>query len=88
MPEPAYRRAAAIVHALLAAGHQGYLAGGCVRDLLLARTPDDYDVATSATPDEVVSLFTGLGRKTLAVGAPLRRRARLPRNHGDQARRH
>ena len=69
MPEPAGRRAAVIVHALLAAGHQAYFAGGCVRDLLLARTPDDYDVATSATPAQVIALFTRLGRKTLAVGA-------------------
>ena len=67
--EPAYRSAALVVHALLRAGQQAFLAGGCVRDLLLGRTPDDYDVATSATPDEVIALFTGLGRKTLAVGA-------------------
>src|SRR5450755_3128515 len=38
-------------------GHQAYLVGGCVRDLLLLRTPKDFDVATSATPDEVRALF-------------------------------
>ena len=38
-------------------GRQAYLVGGCVRDLLLGRTPKDFDVATDATPDEVVSLF-------------------------------
>jgi poly(A) polymerase len=46
-------------------GHQAYLAGGCVRDLLLARDPQDYDVATAARPEEVVALFPG----ALLVGA-------------------
>src|SRR5690348_3191967 len=45
--------------------HQALLVGGCVRDLLLGREPADYDVATSATPDEVMRLFP----KTYAVGA-------------------
>jgi poly(A) polymerase len=47
------------------AGHQAYFAGGCVRDLLLGLVPKDYDVATSALPDTVLSLFP----KTFAVGA-------------------
>jgi poly(A) polymerase len=38
-------------------GHQAYLVGGCVRDLLLKRQPVDYDVATDATPDQVDELF-------------------------------
>lgn len=38
-------------------GHQAYLVGGCLRDLLLKRTPKDWDVATDATPDEVQKLF-------------------------------
>jgi poly(A) polymerase len=46
-------------------GHQAYLAGGCVRDILLGREPVDYDVATDATPDRVQELFP----KSLAVGA-------------------
>jgi poly(A) polymerase len=50
---------------LRAAGHEAYLAGGCVRDLLLGREPKDYDVATSATPDVVLGLF----KRTFAVGA-------------------
>ena len=54
-----------VVAALRAAGHQAYLAGGCVRDLLLGREPKDYDVATSATPDLVLKLFP----RTFAVGA-------------------
>jgi poly(A) polymerase len=54
-----------IVEKLRAAGYDAYLAGGCVRDLLLGREPKDYDVATSATPDVVLGLF----ERTFAVGA-------------------
>ncbi len=50
---------------LRAAGHQAYLVGGCVRDILLGREPADYDVATDATPDRVQQLFP----RSLAVGA-------------------
>ena len=46
-------------------GYEAYLAGGCVRDLLLGREPADYDVATSATPDVVLEMFP----RTFAVGA-------------------
>lgn len=38
-------------------GHQGYLVGGCVRDSLIGRKPKDFDIATSATPNQVKSLF-------------------------------
>lgn len=38
-------------------GHQAYLVGGCVRDLLIGRTPKDFDIATSATPNQVKGLF-------------------------------
>lgn len=48
-----------IIEELRARGHQALLVGGCVRDLLLERTPKDWDVATSATPDEVAALFPG-----------------------------
>jgi putative nucleotidyltransferase with HDIG domain len=57
--------AAEIVARLRAAGHQAYFVGGCVRDLLLGREPEDFDVATSATPDQVLPMF----EKTFAVGA-------------------
>ena len=50
---------------LRAGGHQAFFAGGCVRDLLLGTTPKDFDVATSATPDEVIALFP----RTQQVGA-------------------
>lgn len=38
-------------------GHEAYLVGGCVRDLLIGREPKDFDIATSATPDQVRGLF-------------------------------
>ncbi len=49
--------ATAIVARLQNAGHTAYLAGGCVRDLLLRLTPKDFDIATSARPDSVLALF-------------------------------
>jgi putative nucleotidyltransferase with HDIG domain len=49
--------ARSIVARLRAGGHQAYLVGGCVRDLLIGRTPKDFDVATDARPDRVTELF-------------------------------
>jgi poly(A) polymerase len=57
--------AISIVRTLRERGHKAYLVGGCVRDLLLGREPADYDVATDATPDEVMRIFP----ETYAVGA-------------------
>jgi poly(A) polymerase len=54
-----------IVKALRQSGFQAYLVGGCVRDLLLGREPKDYDVATNATPKQVMQIFP----ETYAVGA-------------------
>jgi poly(A) polymerase len=53
-----------IIQTLRQHGFQAYLAGGCVRDLLLEREPADYDVATSATPAQVQEIFPN----TYAVG--------------------
>src|SRR5690606_28994109 len=49
--------AMAILRRLRERGHTAYLAGGCVRDTLLGLCPSDFDVATSALPDEVLGLF-------------------------------
>jgi poly(A) polymerase len=57
--------ATAIIQTLRQQGFQAYLAGGCVRDLLLLREPADYDIATSATPTQVMEIFP----ETYAVGA-------------------
>ena len=56
-----------IVRTLRNAGYEALWAGGCVRDQLLGKTPEDFDVATSARPEEVQEVF---GRKrTLEIGA-------------------
>lgn len=62
---PGRQAAAEIIATLRDAGHIAYLAGGCVRDELLGRVPQDYDVATDATPPVLTKLF----RKTSQVGA-------------------
>jgi poly(A) polymerase len=64
---PGYVAARNIADTLRNAGYEAYLAGGCVRDLLLGSDPKDYDVATSATPDIVLKLFPY--KKALTVGA-------------------
>jgi poly(A) polymerase len=66
-PEEQRCFAAELVRRLRAAGFEAYWAGGCVRDQLLGRTPKDYDVATSATPEQIRTLFGR--RRTLAIGA-------------------
>ncbi len=55
-----------VVRKLRAAGFEAYWAGGCVRDQLLGREAKDYDVATTATPEEVRGLFGA--RRTVLVG--------------------
>ena len=57
--------ARAVAARLQEAGFQAYFAGGCVRDRLMHRVPSDYDVATDATPPEVMKLFP----RHSAVGA-------------------
>ena len=42
-------------------GHEAYVVGGCVRDSILGRSPDDWDITTSASPEQVKELF----RKTV-----------------------
>lgn len=54
-----------VVRTLRGQGHEAWLVGGCVRDLVLGREPADYDVTTSATPEQVMAIFP----KTFAVGA-------------------
>ena len=53
-----------IVRRLQTAGHSAYWVGGCVRDSLLGREPEDYDVATSAKPEQIEALFP----RTIPVG--------------------
>ena len=48
-----------IIHTLQDKGYEAYLVGGCVRDSILKRTIHDYDITTSATPDEMLEIFKG-----------------------------
>jgi len=55
--DPVAQHAVTICATLQAKGHRALLAGGCVRDLMLGRTPADYDIATDALPEETMALF-------------------------------
>lgn len=54
-----------IVQRLRQHGHEAYFVGGCVRDMVMGVEPSDYDVATSAKPEEIIALFP----RTEAIGA-------------------
>lgn len=61
-----------IIDTITAAGYEAYVVGGCVRDSILGRTPEDWDITTSAKPEEVKSLFkrtidTGIKHGTVTV---------------------
>ena len=64
MNAPPRATAAEIVRRLQAASFAAFWVGGCVRDFLLGREPGDYDIATSARPEEIEKLF----KRTVAVG--------------------
>ncbi len=68
--ESAYQRELGthLVQTLQDKQHIGVFAGGAVRDLLMRKTPKDYDIATSATPDQVERLFLDQGYKVIPVG--------------------
>ncbi len=61
-------RALNVVHTLKQGGHEAYIVGGAVRDLLVGLRPKDFDVATSATPEQVKSLF----RRAFIIGRRFR----------------
>ena len=61
-------RAIRVVRTLSEAGHEAYIVGGAVRDLLLGLRPKDFDVATNATPEQVKALF----RRAFIIGRRFR----------------
>ena len=67
-PELVDERAARVVRTLQEAGHQAYVVGGAVRDLLVGLRPKDFDVATDATPEQVKALF----RRAFIIGRRFR----------------
>ena len=60
-----------IIGRLRASGHAAFLVGGCVRDMLLQQLPGDFDVATSALPQELKQLFPGSGEVGAHFGVVL-----------------
>jgi len=65
-------RGQSLLRRLTDQGYEGYFVGGCVRDELLGRPINDMDIATNATPEQVISLFertipTGLEHGTITV---------------------
>ena len=62
--QPMTHTAISIIKRLRASGHTAFLAGGCVRDMLMGIPSTDYDIATGARPEEVMALF----EKTIPVG--------------------
>lgn len=76
---PAFARD--ILQTLEGAGHEAYCVGGCVRDTLLGRTPGDWDITTSARPEETLALF---GADALPTGL---RHGRSPSGGLTEARR-
>lgn len=70
VPAPVYF----IIQELEKCGYEAYMVGGCVRDSVLGRKPHDYDICTSATPDEILKVFpheeiipTGLQHGTVTI---------------------
>lgn len=66
IPCPDYVQA--VLNALHKAGHQAYIVGGCVRDCLLGNTPKDWDVTTSALPEQTEQAALAAGLKTFRTG--------------------
>jgi poly(A) polymerase len=67
-PQRVPRTALRVCETLQKAGHRAYIVGGAVRDLLLGETPEDFDVATDATPEQVKSHF----RRAIIIGRRFR----------------
>ena len=61
-----------IINTIAKAGYEAYAVGGCIRDSILGRTPDDWDITTSASPGQIKALFrrtvdTGIRHGTVTV---------------------
>ncbi len=70
--------AAEVVRKLQAAGFEAYFAGGCVRDQIMGNTPEDYDIATSAHPEQVLKIFPRSKRVGAAFGVVMVRHYNRP----------
>jgi poly(A) polymerase len=65
VPMSAREKAIFVVQSLRQEGHEAYFAGGSVRDMLLGKAPQDYDITTSARPEDIQRIFTD----TIPIGA-------------------
>lgn len=65
VPMSAREKAIFVVQSLRQEGHEAYFAGGSVRDMLLGKPPQDYDITTSARPEDIQRIFTD----TIPIGA-------------------
>ena len=65
--EQAYK----LCESLLDAGHEAWWVGGCVRDMALEQIPTDIDIATSATPDEIIAVFEKTDESAKELGSVL-----------------
>ena len=54
-----------ITDLLVANGYEAFLVGGCVRDMIMGRVPNDYDVTTNATPEQIISVFEPTGLRVV-----------------------
>ena len=66
------KQAASIIQTLSSHGYEAFVVGGCVRDSILGKTPSDWDITTSARPEQVKALFaktidTGIKHGTVTV---------------------
>lgn len=57
-----------LIHKLQEHGYKAYIVGGCVRDSILGREPHDWDICTSATPEEMQKIFNKLHYRTIETG--------------------
>ena len=62
-------RVAFLLECLNIAGYAAYVVGGCVRDSILGKTPHDWDICTSAKPEEIKNVFEQLGYDVIETGA-------------------
>jgi hypothetical protein len=59
-----------ILETLVNHGHEAYIVGGCIRDILMGKEPKDWDLATSALPEEVIRMFNSFQREHKAPPLP------------------
>ncbi|MEI8223890.1 MAG: CCA tRNA nucleotidyltransferase [bacterium] len=58
-----------VTESLKAAGFEAFVVGGCVRDIIMGRTPKDWDITTDAVPEQIISLFESQGKKVVYENA-------------------